>query len=199
MTVGAARFPQRREAGGPESSREPGRPPRPRPATVPPMTTTAHPRFAEALTTLGLDDLTGRIRRFPDATRTAAEAAAAVGCELSQICKSLIFAADGVPVLVLMDGASRVDVDRVREELGARKVTRAKADVVRETTGYAIGGVPPFGHRTRTRVLADRSLLAHDVVWAAAGTPYTVFPMAPKDLVTHAGATLVDVREQPSA
>ncbi|GGS30086.1 aminoacyl-tRNA deacylase [Streptomyces griseoviridis] len=199
MTVGAARFPQRREAGGPESPREPGRPPRPRPATVPPMTTTAHPRFAEALTTLGLDDLTGRIRRFPDATRTAAEAAAAVGCELSQICKSLIFAADGVPVLVLMDGASRVDVDRVREELGARKVTRAKADVVRETTGYAIGGVPPFGHRTRTRVLADRSLLAHDVVWAAAGTPYTVFPMAPKDLVTHAGATLVDVREQPSA
>ncbi|MFJ8542815.1 YbaK/EbsC family protein [Streptomyces sp. NPDC093586] len=156
----------------------------------------AHPRFAEALRELGLDDLVGRVRRFPEATRTAAEAAAAIGCEPSRICKSLIFAADGVPVLVLMDGASRVDVDRVREELGAEKVTRAKADVVRETTGYAIGGVPPFGHRTRTRVLADRSLLAHDVVWAAAGTPYTVFPMAPKDLVVHAGAVLVDVRER---
>ncbi|MCX4591412.1 YbaK/EbsC family protein [Streptomyces sp. NBC_01549] len=156
----------------------------------------AHPRFAEALEELGLADLLPRVRRFPDATRTAAEAAAAIGCELSQICKSLIFAADGVPVLVLMDGASRVDVELVRQELGVEKVTRAKTEVVRETTGYAIGGVPPFGHRTRTRVLADRSLLDHDVVWAAAGTPYTVFPMDPKTLVAHAGGTLVDVREQ---
>jgi prolyl-tRNA editing enzyme YbaK/EbsC (Cys-tRNA(Pro) deacylase) len=155
----------------------------------------AHPRFAEALRELGLGDLVRHVRRFPEATRTAAEAAAALGCELSQICKSLIFAADSVPVLVLMDGASRVDLELVRKELGADKVTRARADVVRETTGYAIGGVPPFGHRTRTRVLADRSLLEHDVVWAAAGTPYTVFPMAPRDLVAHAGATLVDVRE----
>lgn len=158
----------------------------------------AHPRFAEALRGLGLDDLLARTRRFPEATRTAAEAAAAVGCELSQICKSLVFAADQEPVLVLMDGASRVDLERVREQLGAGKVTRARADVVRETTGYAIGGVPPFGHRTRTRVLADRSLLAHDVVWAAAGTPYTVFPIAPADLVAHAGATLADVRERTS-
>jgi prolyl-tRNA editing enzyme YbaK/EbsC (Cys-tRNA(Pro) deacylase) len=156
----------------------------------------AHPRFAEALRELGLDGLTAQIRRFPDATRTAAEAAAAIGCELSQICKSLIFAADGVPVLVLMDGASRVDLERVQEALGAGKVTRAKADVVRETTGYAIGGVPPFGHRTKTRVLADRSLFDHDLVWAAAGTPYAVFPLAPEDLIAHAGATLVDVRER---
>lgn len=155
----------------------------------------AHPRFAEALRELGIGDLVRQVRRFPEATRTAAEAAAAIGCELSQICKSLIFAVDGVPVLVLMDGASRVDVELVRKELGADKVTRARADAVRETTGYAIGGVPPFGHRTKTRVLADRSLLEHDVVWAAAGTPYTVFPMAPRDLVAHAGGTLVDVRE----
>ncbi|MEU0247221.1 YbaK/EbsC family protein [Streptomyces sp. NPDC006235] len=155
----------------------------------------AHPRFAEALRELGIGDLVPQVRRFPEATRTAAEAAAAIGCELSQICKSLIFAADGVPVLVLMDGASRVDLELVRKELGADKVTRARAEVVRETTGYAIGGVPPFGHRTKTRVLADRSLLGHDIVWAAAGTPYTVFPMAPRDLVAHAGATLVDVRE----
>jgi prolyl-tRNA editing enzyme YbaK/EbsC (Cys-tRNA(Pro) deacylase) len=156
----------------------------------------AHPRFAEAVRALGLDDVLARTRRFPEATRTAAEAAAAVGCELSQICKSLIFAADGVPVLVLMDGASRVDVERVRQELGAGKVGRADAAVVRETTGYAIGGVPPFGHRTRTRVLADRSLLAHDVVWAAAGNPHTVFPIPPGDLVAHAGAAVVDVRER---
>ncbi|MBL1107289.1 YbaK/EbsC family protein [Streptomyces sp. 5-8] len=156
----------------------------------------AHPRFAEALRALGLEDVLARTRRFPEATRTAAEAAAAIGCELSQICKSLIFAADGVPVLVLMDGASRVDVERVREELGAQKVTRADAGVVRETTGYAIGGVPPFGHRTRTRVLADRSLLAHELVWAAAGTPYTVFPIEPRELVALAGATPADVRER---
>ncbi|KUN22219.1 aminoacyl-tRNA deacylase [Streptomyces corchorusii] len=160
------------------------------------MTTTAHPRFAAAVEESGLGELLPRVRSFSEATRTAAEAAAAIGCELSQICKSLVFAADGVPVLVLMDGASRVDVERVRQELGAGKVNRADAGLVRETTGYAIGGVPPFGHRTRTRVLADRSLLAHDVVWAAAGTPYTVFPIEPKELVAHAGATLVDVREQ---
>ncbi|MFI0513948.1 YbaK/EbsC family protein [Streptomyces sp. WSLK1-5] len=158
----------------------------------------AHPRFAAALRELGLDELNTKVRRFPDATRTAAEAAAAVGCELSQICKSLIFAADGVPVLVLMDGASRVDLELVRRELGADKVTRARADLVRETTGYAIGGVPPFGHRTRTRVLADRSLLGHDLVWAAAGNPHAVFPIPPGDLIAHAGATVVDVREPTS-
>ncbi|GAA0654367.1 YbaK/EbsC family protein [Streptomyces thermocarboxydovorans] len=158
----------------------------------------AHPRFAEALRRLGLTDVRAQVRRFPDGTRTAAEAAAAIGCELSEICKSLIFAADGEPVLVLMDGASRVDVELLRQELGAERVTRAKADVVREATGYAIGGVPPFGHRTTTRVLADRSLLDHDLVWAAAGTPHTVFPMEPKALIAHAGATLADVRERSS-
>ena len=156
-------------------------------------TSAAHPRFAEALRELGLDV---EIRRFPEATRTAAEAAAALGCELGEIVKSLIFEADGVPVLVLMDGASRVDVELVRRELGAVKVRRPGADVVREATGYAIGGVPPFGHRTRTRVLADRGLLAHEVVWAAAGTPYTVFPLDPQTLIGHAGGTVVDVREQ---
>ncbi|WNO74065.1 YbaK/EbsC family protein [Streptomyces sp. AM8-1-1] len=155
--------------------------------------TEAHPRFAAALRELGLDV---PVRRFPDATRTAAEAAAAIGCDVSEIVKSLIFQADGEPVLVLMDGSSRVDVERVREELGAAKVGRANADLVRETTGYAIGGVPPFGHVTRTRVLADRGLLAHEVVWAAAGTPHTVFPLDPKSLIAHAGGTLVDVRER---
>ncbi|KJY36641.1 YbaK/EbsC family protein [Streptomyces katrae] len=157
-------------------------------------TSTPHPLFAQALAELGLDL---PIRTFPEGTRTAADAAAAIGCELSQIVKSLIFTADGVPVLVLMDGASRVDVEAVRRQLDAAKVTRADATVVRETTGYAIGGVPPFGHRTRTRVLADQALLRHDVVWAAAGTPHAVFPMPPRELVTHAAAELADVREKP--
>ncbi|WP_256106099.1 YbaK/EbsC family protein [Streptomyces sp. ODS05-4] len=154
----------------------------------------AHPRFAEALARLGLGDV--EVVRFPDSTRTAAEAAAAVGCDVSEIVKSLVFAADGEPVLVLMDGSSRVDTERVRRELGAAAVTRADAALVRETTGYAIGGVPPFGHRTRTRVLADHALLAHPVVWAAAGTPNTVFAMESGALVAHAGATVVDVRER---
>ncbi|MEW1753268.1 YbaK/EbsC family protein [Streptomyces angustmyceticus] len=154
---------------------------------------TAHPRFAEALTALGL---AVEVRGFPEATRTAAEAAAAVGCDLGQIVKSLIFTADREPVLVLVDGAARVDVERVRAELGATAVGRADAALVRETTGYAIGGVPPFGHRTRTRVLADRGLLAHDTVWAAAGTPHTVFPLAPAALIEYAGARVADVRER---
>ncbi|GLF92751.1 YbaK/EbsC family protein [Streptomyces yaizuensis] len=153
----------------------------------------AHPRFAEALRALGL---TVPVRRFPDATRTAAEAAAAIGCDAGEIVKSLIFTADGVPVLVLMDGASRVDVERVREELGADRVGRADADLVRRTTGYAIGGVPPFGHVTRTRVLADRRLLDHPVVWAAAGTPHAVFPLDTASLIKYAGGTVVDVRER---
>ncbi|MEU8760813.1 YbaK/EbsC family protein [Streptomyces sp. NPDC048659] len=153
----------------------------------------AHPQFAAALAELGLDV---EVRRFPDETRTAQQAADAIGCAVSEIVKSLVFTADGVPVLVLMDGSSRVDLERVREELGAAEVSRADARIVRETTGYAIGGVPPFGHRTRTRVLADRGLLDHPVVWAAAGTPHTVFALEPGKLVAHAGGTLVDVRER---
>ncbi|SCK38700.1 Cys-tRNA(Pro) deacylase, prolyl-tRNA editing enzyme YbaK/EbsC [Streptomyces sp. WMMB 714] len=162
----------------------------------------AHPRFAAALAALGPIASPGRppgdveIRAFPEATRTAAQAAEAIGCELSQIVKSLVFAADGEPVLVLMDGASRVDVRLVRDELDARSVQRADAGLVREATGYAIGGVPPFGHVTTMRVLADRRLLGHEVVWAAAGTPHTVFALDPRTLIAHAGGSVVDVREQ---
>ncbi|QNP63739.1 YbaK/EbsC family protein [Streptomyces genisteinicus] len=163
-------------------------------------TADAHPRFADALRELGL---TVPVRRFPDATRTAQQAADAIGCEVAEIVKSLVFEARGAdpegagePVVVLVDGSSRVDVERVRAELGAASVKRAGADTVRATTGYAIGGVPPFGHLTRSRVLADRGLLDHAVVWAAAGTPHTVFPLDPETLIAHAGATVVDVRER---
>ncbi|NLU69999.1 YbaK/EbsC family protein [Streptomyces sp. HNM0574] len=156
----------------------------------------AHPRFAAALAERGLAGV--EVRTFPEATRTAVQAAEAVGCELGQIAKSLIFEADGEPVLVLMDGASRVDRERVRAELGAGRVRRADAELVREATGFAIGGVPPFGHARPMRVLADRGLLAHTTVWAAAGTPHTVFPLGPEELVRHAGAGLADVRERPA-
>ncbi|WP_329300158.1 YbaK/EbsC family protein [Streptomyces sp. NBC_00659] len=153
------------------------------------------PRFAEALRELGLGEVIARVRRFPATARTTPEAAAAIGCEPSQICKSLFFAADGAPVLVLLDGSAHVGMELVRRQLGAEKITRAGAHLVRESTGYGTGAVPPFGHRTRIRVLVDRSVLGHDTVWASAGTPFTVFPMDPRSLIAHAGGTLVDVRE----
>ncbi|MEU3793884.1 YbaK/EbsC family protein [Streptomyces fructofermentans] len=153
------------------------------------------PLFAEALRELGLGEVIASVRRFPATARTTAEAAAAIGCDPSQICKSLFFAADGAPVLVLLDGSALVGMELVRQELGATKLTRAGAHLVRESTGYATGAVPPFGHRTKIRVLVDRSLLDHDTVWTSAGTPFTVFPMDPKSLLAHAGGTLVDVRE----
>ncbi|TXS55567.1 YbaK/EbsC family protein [Streptomyces sp. t39] len=165
-------------------------------------TADAHPRFADALRELGL---TVPVRRFPEATRTAQQAADAIGCDVAEIVKSLVFEVRGAgagakgpgePVVVLVDGSSRVDVERVRGELGAASVERASAGTVRAATGYAIGGVPPFGHLTPSRVLADRGLLDHAVVWAAAGTPHTVFPLDPKTLIAHAGATVVDVRER---
>jgi prolyl-tRNA editing enzyme YbaK/EbsC (Cys-tRNA(Pro) deacylase) len=156
----------------------------------------AHPRFAAALARLGLDQVA--IRAFPEETRTAAQAAKAIPCNVNQIVKSLVFEADDEPVLVLIDGASRVDTERVRAELGARRVGRATAQTVRAATGFAIGGVPPFGHVTRLRTLADQGLLCHETVWAAAGTPHTVFPLSPGDLVSHAGATLADVAERPA-
>src|SRR5256884_1126804 len=147
-----------------------------------------HPRFAAALDGGGLDV---EIRAFPESTRTAAEAASAIGCDVDQIVKSLVFDAGGTPTMVLVDGASRVDEQRLAGELGVEAVRRAHPDAVRAATGYAIGGVPPFGHATPVPVLVDPGLLEHDVVWAAAGTPNTVFPIAPRTLGESAGATVV--------
>ncbi|MCQ9131549.1 YbaK/EbsC family protein [Streptomyces hilarionis] len=144
----------------------------------------AHPRFTEARRTLGHDGPSAR--SSPEATRSAAEAVAAVGREPSRIRTSPAPA----------DGAFRVDVERVRTGPGAGRVTPAASDVVGETTRYVIGGVPPLGHRTPTRVPADRVLPAHQVVRAAAGGPHVVLPVAPGDLVRRPGATLGDVRER---
>ena len=150
---------------------------------------TPHPSFARAMEEGGLDV---DVRGFPESTRTAAEAASAIGCDVAQIVKSLVFDAGGTPTMVLVDGASRVDEGRLAREVGVDAVRRADPDTVRAATGYAIGGVPPFGHVTRLPVLVDRGLLRHDVVWAAAGTPNTVFPIAPRALVEAAGAIVVD-------
>ncbi|WP_420621629.1 YbaK/EbsC family protein [Candidatus Poriferisodalis sp.] len=131
------------------------------------------------------------ILSFPDGTRTAAQAAAAVGCELGQIVKSLVFLCDGEAVLALTSGSNRVDTVQLGTVLGGT-ITRADADGVRDATGYAIGGTPPFGHARPLRAVVDRALLAYDTVWAAAGTPDTVFELTPDELVRASGAEVAD-------
>ena len=131
------------------------------------------------------------ILRFPEGTRTAEQAAAAVGCELGQIVKSLVFLCDGDAVLALTSGANRVDTERLGELLDGT-ISRADADGVRQATGYAIGGTPPFGHVRPLRAVVDRALLTYESVWAAAGTPDTVFELTPDELVRASGAEVAD-------
>lgn len=154
----------------------------------------AEERVAAAATAAGLEI---EIRRFPEGTRTAADAAAAVGCDVAQIVKSLVFLADGRPVVALVSGANRLDPSRLATALGAQSVERADGNAVRAATGYAIGGVPPFGHVRPLTVLMDRALLQYDVLWAAAGRPDAVFAVAPADLARAAGAELADLAVAP--
>jgi prolyl-tRNA editing enzyme YbaK/EbsC (Cys-tRNA(Pro) deacylase) len=138
---------------------------------------------------LGLDV---EARELPSSTRTAPEAAAAVGCELGAIVKSLVFRLGDEAVLVLVSGANRADEQRLEAELGAPP-QRADADFVRAATGYSIGGVPPLGHPRPLRTLIDEDLMAYKVVWAAAGTPRSVFPIAPAELARLVGGRVVSL------
>jgi Cys-tRNA(Pro) deacylase len=155
----------------------------------PPM----HPNVARVTRAAADAGLELTVRRFPEETRTAADAARAVGCEVGQIVKSLVFVADGYPVLALVSGAHQLDPTRLAAALGASDVRRASGDEARQATGYAIGGVPPLGHATALPVLIDRHLLQHDVVWAAAGLPDAVFPADPRQLARAAGAREADL------
>lgn len=148
-------------------------------------------RFRAAAGAVGLEP---RIERFPEGTRTAADAAAAVGCEIGQIVKSLVFRAGDQPVLILTSGANRVDEARAAAALGVDALGKADAALVREATGFAIGGTPPVGHPAPLPALIDEDLLAFDEVWAAAGTPDTCFPVAPRDLAALASAIVVRVK-----
>ena len=132
---------------------------------------------------------------FPEGTKTSAEAATAVGAELAQIAKSLVFIVDGEPVLVLMSGDRRVDTARLAATLDADGARRASLDECRAATGYAAGGTPAFGHARSMVVVADRSLMRNEDVWSAAGTPTTVYPIKLSDLVGAADARWVDVAE----
>jgi len=153
----------------------------------------AEQRFLSLASEAGLDV---RTSEFPQGTRTAAEAAAAVGCAVAAIVKSLVFVADGRAVMVLTSGANRVDEVRLAAALDAADVRKATADEARAATGYAIGGTPPICHTGDGVgvVLIDPDLLQHEVVWAAAGTPTSVFPIAPARLAQLAGARSVPVR-----
>ncbi len=130
------------------------------------------------------------IATFPDGTRTAADAAAAIGCTVAQIAKSIVFRAGDEPVLVIASGENRVDVAKVAAAFGVR-IGRADASWVRDTTGFAIGGVAPVAHLTPPRVLIDRDLLALDPVWAAAGSPSHVFRTSAVELVRMSGGGLL--------
>ena len=161
------------------------------------------PRAAAAVVTAGRSlGLELDVREFPQGTRTAADAARAIGCRVDQIVKSLVFMADTDPVLVLTSGGNRVDVVKVGRRQDATAVRKADAEEVRAATGYAIGGTPPFGHARELPVLVDRHLTSFQEVWAAAGTPRHVFAISPADLLRATGGRVADVtvvEERPPA
>ena len=150
-------------------------------------------RFTASAAELGV---TVEVRRFPEGTKTAQDAARAIGCDVDQIVKSLVFVADGELFLALTAGSNRADQSKLASLMGAEKVRRANAEEALEATGYSIGGTPPFGHPRQLRVFIDRDLLQHDEVWAGAGTPDSVFPLTPDELIRAAHAEPADFREE---
>lgn len=148
-------------------------------------------RVRAALLSAGHEDT---IAEFPDGTRTAADAAAAVGCTVAQIAKSIVLRAGDEVVLVIASGINRVDVAKVSALLGVA-IKNADARWVRDTTGFAIGGVAPVGHLAAPRILIDEELMALDPVWAAAGSPKHAFKTAARELARMTGGQVADVKE----
>lgn len=146
--------------------------------------------FERVLKSLGV---TGQVRELPEPAPTAATAAAQLGCEVGAIANSLVFAADGAPLLVMTSGAHRVDTSRVAALIGASTVSRADPQSVRDWTGQAIGGVAPVAHPAPIRTLVDTWLSRYDVVWAAAGHPHTVFPTSFGELLRITAGTAAGV------
>jgi prolyl-tRNA editing enzyme YbaK/EbsC (Cys-tRNA(Pro) deacylase) len=135
----------------------------------------------------------GSIKRLSETGRTAADAAAAIGCSVGEIAKSIVFrAASGRPVLVVASGSNRVDEKKIAAALG-EAIGKADADFVRLSTGYAIGGVAPLGHAVSPAVFIDRDLLGFSTIWAAAGHSHAVFPTTPEELLRLAGGTVIEV------
>ncbi|HEY8293147.1 MAG TPA: YbaK/EbsC family protein [Thermomicrobiales bacterium] len=151
-------------------------------------------RVADALAAL---DVETAVIEFAESTRTAEEAAAAIGTQVGQIVKSLVFMAGDAPVLALVSGTNRLDPARLRDYTGDPP-RRATADEVRTATGYAIGGVPPIGHPRPLRTFIDRDLTDYETVYAAAGTPHTVFAIAPAELTRITAGQIIDLATHPA-
>lgn len=152
-----------------------------------------HPNVQAVQDGLAAAGAAGQVRVLPDAVMTAAAAAAALGVEVGQIANSLIFDADGEPLLVLTSGAHRVDTAKVARLVGATRVGRASPDFVKTHTGQPIGGVAPLGHPKPVRTLVDVALGAFDEVWAAGGIPHAVFPTTYDELVRVTSGTPAEV------
>jgi Cys-tRNA(Pro) deacylase len=135
-------------------------------------------------------------REFPDSTRSAADAALAIGVDLGQIVKSLVFSVDGEVVVALVSGDNLLDEGKLATCAGGDRAWREDADTVREATGYPVGGVPPFGHHEPLRVFIDEDLLEYDELWAAAGTPHTNFAVSPTELVRVTGGVVCDLAQR---
>ena len=148
-------------------------------------------RVMEAARERGLEITT---KRFPEGTKTAADAAAAIGVSVGQIVKSLVFGVDTEIVMALVSGSNQLDEKKLALAAGGAKCSRVDADAVRAATGYPIGGVPPFGHATQLRVFVDPDLLQYDEVWAAAGTWNDNFGAAPADIVRVSGGVVTDLK-----
>lgn len=160
------------------------------------MSTPATERFTRAAAEVGLDVV---VQRFPEDTRTAQQAADALGCELGQIVKSLVFKAGDELVMVLTSGANRVDEKRAAPLFEVTKLGRANADECRAATGFAIGGIPPCGHPSPLRVAIDEDLLRYDRIWAAAGAPDAVFELTPADLQRVTDGLVASVAQSPQS
>ena len=152
-----------------------------------------HPGVARVTARLAELGATGSVRTLDGTARTAAEAAAQLGVGVAQIANSLVFDADGVPLLVLASGGHRVDTAKVAALVSAATVGRATPEFVRTHTGFAIGGVAPVGHLEPLRTLVDTHLERYDEVWAAAGHPHSVFPTTFAELVRLTGGTAADI------
>jgi prolyl-tRNA editing enzyme YbaK/EbsC (Cys-tRNA(Pro) deacylase) len=152
-----------------------------------------HPTVERVAALLRAAGAEGEVRELTESGRTAAEAAAALGCDVGAIASSLVFTAGDEPVLVLTSGAHRVDPIAAGAVLGVPSLGRADPDLVRRATGYAIGGVAPIGHPEPLRTLVDVALAEHPVVWAAAGHPRAVFPTSYAELLRLTGGTAAQV------
>jgi Cys-tRNA(Pro) deacylase len=153
-----------------------------------------HPNVSRVVSAAKERGLEINTKRFPEGTKTAADAAAAIGVTVGQIVKSLVFGVDGEIVMALVSGSNQLDEKKLALAAGGAKCARVDADVVREATGFPIGGVPPFGHSTQLRVFVDPDLLQYDEVWAAAGTWNDNFGAAPADIVRVSGGVVTDLK-----